>query len=89
LNTEKHKTGKNKVRFDKHYPEKCEDCDFRPYDNKSYIQHKLSFHASIEEKKSKFRYYCEKCNFGTYAEIHYNNHIVTIKHKAMSEIKKE
>ena len=28
LETEKHKTGKNKVRFDKKYPDKCELCNF-------------------------------------------------------------
>jgi len=69
-----------KIRNDKKYPEKCEKCDYRPNNNRRYIQHKLIYHTSKEEKKAEFKYYCAKCNYGTYSEILFNNHTMTKKH---------
>jgi hypothetical protein len=83
LETEKHKTGKIKTRSDKLYPEKCELCNYKPYSCAGYVQHKLQIHASIEEKKTQFKFYCEQCNFGTYNELFFNKHISTKKHKMM------
>jgi hypothetical protein len=80
LQTGKHITGKNSVRNDKKYPEKCEFCDYKPTNNRRYIQHKLIYHSTKEEKKDKFKFYCEKCNFGTYSEILYKKHTDSKKH---------
>jgi hypothetical protein len=80
LRTEKHKTGKRGTRCDKKYPEKCENCEYKPKSNRNYIQHKLIYHSTKEEKKEKFPYYCEKCNFGTYSELLYNKHNNSKKH---------
>ena len=35
---------------------------------------------SKEERKKKFKYYCDKCDFGTYAEILFTRHCETKKH---------
>lgn len=79
----KHKTGKKSIRCDKKYPEKCEICDYKPKNNKSYIEHKLLYHSTIEERKKYYKFYCEKCNYGTVTESLYNKHIETKKHIQM------
>ena len=42
--------------------------------------HCLTNHSSSEERKKEFKYYCEKCDFGTYAEILFTRHCETKKH---------
>ncbi len=83
LITGKHKNGKNSTRCDKKYPEKCETCGYEPKNNKSYIEHKLLYHSTIEERKNYYKYFCEKCNYGTTSENLYNNHLETTKHYQM------
>jgi uncharacterized protein YutD len=46
--------------------------------------HELNNHASIEEKKNKFKYYCEYCDIGCFYENFINNHNKTQKHKYKS-----
>ena len=77
--------GKKAIRSDKKYPEKCEECDYKPISNKSYIQHKLIYHLSKEERKKEFKFYCEKCDFGTFINKIYENHLKCDKHFKMSE----
>ena len=38
--------GKKAIRSDKKYPEKCEDCEYKPKSNRNYIQHKLIYHST-------------------------------------------
>ena len=33
-----------------------------------------------EDRKKEFKYYCDKCDFGTYAEILFTRHCETKKH---------
>ena len=84
LQTEKHKTGKRGIRSDKKYPEKCEECNYKPSGNTNYMQHKLNYHATKEERKEKFKYYCEKCDFGTFLKQIYETHT-----KTETEVKSE
>jgi hypothetical protein len=60
------------------YPDKCEKCNYEPTSNASYKKQKLIFHSSKKDKKINFKFYCEKCDFGTYAESLYKNHKNTI-----------
>lgn len=43
--------------------------------------HCLTQHSTKEERKNEFKYYCDKCDFGTYAEILFTRHCETKKHK--------
>jgi hypothetical protein len=43
--------------------------------------HKLHNHATNEEKKNHFKYFCENCNIGTNNETVFNKHLETNKHK--------
>jgi hypothetical protein len=85
LESGKHKTGKNKIRSDKICPDKCELCNFKPYDNRSYIEHKFRFHATEEEKIEKLKYYCKYCDYLAHAESQFKTHTLTKKHKMMSD----
>jgi hypothetical protein len=59
----------------------CEECDFKTTNVCNMLSHKLNHHSSIEDRKKKFKYYCDVCDFGAFAETIYNNHFMTQKHK--------
>jgi hypothetical protein len=42
--------------------------------------HKLTKHSSKEEQKNGFKYYCDKCEFGTFGDILFTRHLETKKH---------
>ena len=42
--------------------------------------HCLTQHSSKEERKKEFKYFCDKCDFGTYADILFTRHCETNKH---------
>jgi hypothetical protein len=79
-NTSKHKNGIRKIRSDCKEPLKCTKCDYKTKNKTTMIQHELNEHASIEERKSKFRYYCNVCDYGTFSIDLYNNHNKNKKH---------
>jgi hypothetical protein len=87
LLTEKHKTGKRKTRTDKIRKDKCEECDYTSQSYASMERHVLNKHASIKERKEKFKYYCECCDFGTFRQEQYEKHISLLSHSRM--MKKE
>jgi hypothetical protein len=85
INTNKHKNNGIIKRSDKKYPEKCEKCNYKPLSNRSYIQHKLIYHSTKDERKEGFKHYCEKCDFGTYTKKFFDEHLNSEKHKKMTE----
>jgi len=88
-----HKTGiktrkekENKVSYE------CKECKENKYitDNKSnYVLHKLNNHSTKEERKKEFKYYCELCDFGVFAETIFNIHKESKVHKKILEISKQ
>ena len=42
--------------------------------------HQLTKHATTEERSKEFKFYCDKCDFGTFAEILFTRHLETKKH---------
>jgi hypothetical protein len=84
LETKKHKSDGIITRSDKKYPDKCEKCNYIPTSNRSHIQHMLIYHSTKEEKKEKFKHYCEKCDFGNYSSKTFNEHLNSEKHKKMT-----
>jgi hypothetical protein len=90
IETNKHKTGKNKIRSDKIYPCKCtssENCNFIATKKSHMDQHILTFHSTKEERKVKYKYYCDICDFGSLSEVAFNKHLLSNKHKNFVLIK--
>jgi hypothetical protein len=42
--------------------------------------HILTNHSTKEDRKKGMKYYCDKCDFGTNAEVLFNRHLETQKH---------
>lgn len=80
-NTTLHKTGKRKVRKDRIQENyKCSKCNYITTNNNNYLTHILNNHSTKEEKKNKFKFYCETCDFGVFVKSVYDKHIKTKKH---------
>ena len=87
LDTSLHITGKRKPRSDrKQEIYKCNKCDYSSKTENNYKSHYLNNHGTKEEKKKGFKYYCEKCDFGTFIEQCHIIHIETEKHKIKVKI---
>lgn len=84
--TTKHKTGKRKVRSDKKGPVECSECGHKSKTVHEARLHKLNNHSTLDERKTKFKYYCEVCNYGTFTPYSYKRHTHTKKHKHVISI---
>ena len=82
--TDLHKTGKRKPRSDKKHLDKCPKCNYTAKSNTTLKQHILIKHGTTEEKQTGFSYYCQDCDYGTFAKPSYDKHCLTTKHKQMS-----
>jgi hypothetical protein len=80
IETEKHKTGKRKIRSDYGGPFKCEKCNYESNNKTTFTQHKLNEHSNKEQREKEFKYYCNLCDFGTFSKGLYENHKKTDKH---------
>jgi hypothetical protein len=72
--------GIRKPRSDKILEPKCELCHFITNNLTNMKTHKLTKHSSTEQRKMEFKFYCEKCDFGTFGELLYTRHLETKKH---------
>jgi len=84
INTTLHITGVKKKRSDYKEPLKCNSCNYETKNLTNLKMHELNNHASIEEKKNKFKYYCEYCDIGFFYENAISIHNKTLKHKYKS-----
>ena len=73
-------SGKRKTRSDKVLEPKCKHCEYKTNNLTCMKVHCLTHHSNKEERKKEFKYYCDKCDFGTYAEILFTRHCETKKH---------
>ena len=89
IETEKHRTGKRKMRSDKKCPDKCPHCDYSNKNNTNMKLHILNKHSTKEERKAGFKYYCEYCDFGNFAKCVYDKHLNSKKHKLIMKIVEE
>ncbi len=67
---------------------KCEDCSYETNNPVYMKKHKISMHATPEEKKSKCYKYCDDCNVGFFSQSSYIKHLNTNLHKNIVEIKR-
>jgi len=81
LDCEKHKNnGKRNPRCDKMFESKCSFCYYETKNLYSMKLHYLTKHSNKEERKQCLKYYCEKCDFGTFSDILFSRHNETKKH---------
>jgi hypothetical protein len=78
---ESHKTGKRKTRTDKKEVGKCKDCDYNTTNYTNMLKHILNKHSTREERKEKFKFYCELCDFGSFSKDTIEVHNNSEKHK--------
>ena len=45
------------------------------------LKHILNKHSTKEERKEKFKYYCECCDFGVFVKSMMDTHLNTNKHQ--------
>ena len=79
--TELHINGKKKIRSDCKEPSICLYCNFETKNKQQFNEHYLNYHSTIEERKKEFKYYCNLCDYGTFALSFIENHNNTTKHK--------
>ena len=72
--------GKRKTRCNKILDPQCSLCAFKTNNLCGMKTHQLTKHASKEERRDGFKFYCDKCDFGTFAEILFTRHLETKKH---------
>lgn len=80
IETDLHKTGKRKTRIDKKRVDKCPQCNYTSNGNTNMKQHILNDHGTTDERKNTFKYYCDYCDYGTFAKSLYEKHKQTKKH---------
>ncbi len=80
----KHPSGNEnrKIRRDKKKENdiKCKYCDYIHQNIGNLKKHTLNNHSSKEERQKEFKYYCYKCDYGSFGITEYDNHIKTKKH---------
>jgi ribosomal protein L35 len=80
LTAKKHTGEKRKERSDKILEEQCKFCLYKSKKTTNMKLHILTNHSTKEERKNSMKFYCDKCDFGTNAEILFQRHLETQKH---------
>jgi ribosomal protein L35 len=78
--TKKHNNIKRKTRSDKVLETVCKFCSFEAKNSSNMRVHILTKHSTPEIRKKEFKYYCEKCDAGTFTKILFQRHLETQKH---------
>jgi hypothetical protein len=81
-----HLTGKKKVRSDKVRLDKCPKCDYAVAFPTSMKKHVLNTHATKEERKLNYTYFCEPCNIGEFSKLRFDKHLAAKTHKRVFNI---
>jgi hypothetical protein len=80
LKTQLHITGNRKTRSDKKM-KLCPHCKlYETIQKTNLTNHILNNHKSKEDRKQSYPYYCELCDYGSFSEKMYDNHLHTKKH---------
>ena len=65
---------------------KCSNCSYAHPSNRTVKTHYLFNHASEEERKKEYKYYCDKCLYGSMTVHGWEKHLETKKHKIMLDL---
>lgn len=60
---------------------KCNECQYENEHKYNYLSHMLNTHGTKEERKEKYKYYCDVCDIGSFAKTVYDKHCNSDKHK--------
>ena len=67
-------------------PLTCTICNnYKTINSFNMQTHVLNHHSTSEERKEKYPYYCDVCDFGVFSEASINKHIQTKKHIRLKE----
>ncbi len=77
------RSDKGKLRIPLH---QCNVCEYKNRSNVSVETHYLTNHASEEERKEKYKYYCDKCLYGSMSVTGWRKHQETRMHKRILEL---
>jgi hypothetical protein len=80
LESKKHNETKRKERNDKILEPKCNLCSYETNKTTNMKVHRLTKHSSKEDREKEFKFYCNKCDFGTFIKILFDRHLETLKH---------
>jgi hypothetical protein len=80
LKSVKHKEVPRKTRSDKIDPHQCPHCEFKTKSKLGMKGHILNNHSTKKQRKEGFKFYCEKCDIGTFAQQFYNMHLKSKHH---------
>ncbi len=58
----------------------CNSCDYKTDVKITFINHMLSKHATPEQRRLKYPYYCAKCDIGAMSPSIFENHCATPSH---------
>lgn len=86
IRTELHRNGKRKIRCDKKCLDKCPSCDYTSKSNITMNHHILTKHKTKEEREKEFKYYCKRCDYGTFTKSLFDRHSLSTKHNSMKNI---
>lgn len=78
--SKKHNDITRKPRSDKVLEPKCKLCSFETNNTANMLVHTLTKHSTPERRKKEFKFYCDKCDFGTFTQILFTRHLETKKH---------
>lgn len=78
--SKKHQNNGIQLRSDKILEPKCKLCPFETNNLTNMTVHILTKHSGPEKRKKEFKFYCDKCDFGTFTQILFNRHLETKKH---------
>ena len=80
LESNKHNGKKRKERSDKILVPKCSHCNYETNKTSNMKLHTLTHHSTPQDRKQKFKHYCDNCDFGTDVQILFSRHLETQKH---------
>jgi hypothetical protein len=81
-NTETHKNGGIRPPVKNKKDPKCCFCDFATTLTTNMKLHYLNHHATLEDRKTGFTYYCEECDIGCFTKALYKAHLES-KHSSV------
>ena len=64
----------------------CDQCGHKTRIRSASLAHYLNCHATIKERNEQFKFFCDKCNFGSMSQVSYNTHLNTKKHKYIIQL---
>jgi hypothetical protein len=59
----------------------CEKCGVKFSTTTNMKQHMLVHHSSPQERKKQYKFYCDVCDYGSFAKPAYEQHVLTRKHR--------